>query len=456
MPAAPLALALALAAAPAARAAPPRRPPPPRDLSTALLRAVRDADLGALLDSGPEEGRCPGPTCPATLPAIPVVPHLELAVIRLDRRGRALEAASVELAPDVPRGALVPLDRNLASRGVRMRRWSLERREPGAAPPPPFTPDDDLVPGQRGRDFMSPYPASLFKLPVAFYVLRRAAEGAVDLDAPWPASEADGGAVRPLSSWLEAMIAVSDNAATRAVLRYLHARGEVDRMNRSFADLGLGTLRVDGTDPETGARWAPGAVHAGALDLARLLWLVAGGPGAGWRTPAGARVTAAILPERERALLRGWLRDQALDEVLSSGSLCGAVPPGIPAAVSERWVAPETGLELDDGVAFPHDVRACNALAEVAFLHKTGLTWNYAGDAGIVESLPGAPFRRYVIAVVSSAGRRWVDPELAPVAPVAPLPCAAQRICLTRRLGRIGAAVDAYAVDAARREAARR
>lgn len=452
MPAAPLALALALAAGPAARAGPPAAKPPPRDLAAALLAAVRAADLGALRDAGPDEGRCPGPACPAPLPRTGAVPHLEVAVIRLDARGRAVEAAAVLLSPDFPRGLAVRLDANLAPRGVRMRRWSLERREPGPVRPPPLGPADDLVPGQRGRDFMSPYPASLFKLPVAFHVLRRAGEGAFDLDAPWPAAEADGGALRPLSSWVERMITVSDNAATRAVLRFLHQRGELDRMNRGFEALGLGTLRVEGVDPETGARWAPGAVHAGAVDLARLLRLVAGGPGVLWRTPAGAKVTAALLPDDARARLLGWLSDQALHEVLSSASLCGRVPPGIPARVPEGWLDPETGLEVQGGLAFPHDARGCNALAEVEFRHKTGLTWNYAGDAGLVESLPGAPYRRYVVAVVSSAGRRWVDPELLPADPAAPLPCATDRICVTRRLARLGAAIDAYATAAARRD----
>jgi hypothetical protein len=91
-------------------------------------------------------------------------------------------------------------------------------------------------------------------------------------------------------------------------------------------------------------------------------------------------------------------------------------------------------------------VRPCNAAAEVRFLHKTGLTWNYASDAGLVESLPGKPFRRYVVALVSTVGSRYVDPEDAG----APRhPCDARQVCLTRKLAQLGAAIDAHAVRAA-------
>jgi hypothetical protein len=90
-------------------------------------------------------------------------------------------------------------------------------------------------------------------------------------------------------------------------------------------------------------------------------------------------------------------------------------------------------------------VRPCNAEAEVRFLHKTGLTWNYASDAGIVESLPGAPCRRYVVALVASAGSRYLDPE---GAAVTVHPCAADGACATRRLAAIARRIDRYMVEA--------
>jgi len=443
--------ALLLAALLAAPASP--EPALPLDLPHALLEAVAAADLGALLDAGPDEG-CPGaPFCPLVLPPIAAAPHLDLAVIRLDAEGRALDAAEVIVDPDAPAGAIVPLGPDLAPRGVRFRRWSLERRSAGA-PPPPFTDADDLVPGstETGRDFMAPYPASLFKLLVAHHLARLAAEGALPLDLPIPAGAEPEAEVRPAREWLDRMMTRSDNGATRALLRWMHAHGEVERMNRALAGLGLRTLRVDGTRPQDGARWAPGEVHAGAMDVARLLWLVAGGDGVHWRTPEGRRVTSADLRAPARALLARLLDDQASHDVLSSGSLCGVGPIGIPALVPGRWIDPVTGTEEPANPAWRRDVRPCNAAAEVRFLHKTGLTWNYVADAGIVESLPGAPCRRYVVALVASAGSRFVDPERNDFAIP---PCAGEGICVTRRLARIAEGIDRWMIGAFARDPGR-
>jgi beta-lactamase family protein len=456
--------AKAAAPKPAAGPRPARaRPPTPPPLSRVLLGALAEVGLDELQDAGPAEGRCPGdPTCTWPLPRVAGPPHLDLAVIRLDAAGRAVEAANVLLEPGAREGRVVKLDRNLAATGVRFRRWAPERRD--GAVVAPFSAADDVSASRRsGADFMSPYPASVFKLLVAFHVERRVAQGALRLgevvtEAPAPPA-ADGAEEppppesRPLDEWLERMVTESDNRATKAVLRHLHARGEVARLNRDLAGLGLDTLRVDGTIPADGGRWAPGEIHAGAMDVARLLWLVAGGPGVMWRTPAGAPVTRQVLPEAARKRLQARLADQGLHEVLSSGSVCGAGPVGIPALVPARFLDRLTGFETAGGQAWGHDVRPCNAAAEVRFLHKTGLTWNYASDAGLVEPLPGKPFRRYVVVVVSAAGSRFVDPERA----AGPRhPCEAEQVCVTRRLARLGAAIDAWAVGAAARDRRRR
>lgn len=58
---------------------------------------------------------------------------------------------------------------------------------------------------------------------------------------------------------------------------------------------------------------------------------------------------------------------------------------------------------------FGVDIRAANAQAEVNFAHKTGWTFNYGSDAGIVTSLPGKPFRHYVIAFIANLGNRYTD-----------------------------------------------
>jgi len=425
--------------------------PPRPGLAEALLEAVAEARLDELVDAGVDEGRCPGGlACPSPLPRVAAVPHLDVAVIRLDGAGRAVEAANLLVDPVSPRGRVVTLDRSLAATGVRFRRWNPARREAGAVAEP-FTVADDLVPGgldpRRGpgevRDFMSPYPASVFKLVLAFHLAKRIDEGATSLATPVPAGPEPGAPRRPLGDWLEAMVTESDNAATKALLRYLHAHGDVVKLNRRMAALGLATLRVEGTSPADGGRWAPGEIHATAMDVARLLWLVAAGPVARWRTPEGELVTGDALPAYGRHLMRRLLAGQGYHEMLSAGLLCGEVPAGIPALVPARFLDPQTGGATVQGVAYGRDVRPCNAAAEVQFLHKTGLTWNYAADAGLVEALPGKPPRRYVIALLSSAGTRYLDPELGGATRH---PCGERQRCVSRKLSGIGAAVDAYAV----------
>ena len=416
-----------------------------------LLGALQAVHLEELHDAGPVEGRCPGdPTCPFPLPRVSAAPQLDLAVILLDAQGRAVEAANVQLDPAEPRGRLVSLDRNMAARDVRFRRWSADRRDGG--PVGPFTDADDLAPSRRhGPDFMAPYPASLFKLLVAFHVERRAALGLLELDRPVgdvpglppPGEPMVPAEIRPLREWMERMVTESDNRATKAVLRHLHARGELEVLNRDFAALGLDTLRIDGTSPADGGRWAPGEIHATAMDVARLLWLVAGGPGTLWRSPIGAPVTRAVLPEPARARLQMLLADQGVHEALSAGSRCGNGPAGIPAQVPLRFVDLDTGFEVAGDRAWRRDVRPCNAAAQVRFLHKTGLTWNYASDAGLVEALPGQAPRRYVVALLTAAGTRFVDPE---DAEAAHHPCDAQLVCVSRKLAQLGAAIDADAV----------
>jgi hypothetical protein len=463
----PLLLAALLSAAPPVRPVAPARPAaagaatparaahqkPPR-LADALLAALAEARLDELYDAGPSEGRCPGdPFCPWPLRPAAAAPHLDLAVIRLDARGRALEVANVVVDPATPQGREVKLDRNFRSTDVHFRRWSQDRREAGTANGH-FTPADDVAPTRRvGADFMVPYPASLFKVLVAFHVERRAAQGALSLTRqvfdmpglPPPGEPPVAPEQHTLAAWVERMITESDNRATRAVLRHLHDRGEVERLNRDLATLGLETLRIDGTMAD-GGRWVPGEISLTAMDLARLLWLTAGGQGTLWRTQAGLAVTRQALPEIARERLQFLLADQGFHDLLSAGSRCGTGPAGIPAQVPLRFIDPATGFAVAGDQAWKRDVRPCNEAAEVRFLHKTGLTWNFASDGGLVEALPGKPFRRYVVVMISSAGTRYVDPEDA----AAPRhPCEALKVCASRKLAILGAAIDAHAVKAA-------
>ena len=222
------------------------------------------------------------------------------------------------------------------------------------------------------------------------------------------------GETRTIRDWMDPMITVSSNHATRAMLKLLHDRNDLPAMHAELRGLGLGTLQINGTNPGTGGNWQPGSIHMTSLDTARLLWLIEGGSGTLWLRPDGQPVLASLLSPGSRAFLKSLLDDQAFHEALSTGSLCGKanVRPGIPALVPARWINPD-GTETAGGFPYGQDVRPCNAAAEVVFGHKTGLTFNYGSNAGIVRSLPGQPERRYVISFISSLGYRYTDPAFA-------------------------------------------
>ena len=261
-----------------------------------------------------------------------------------------------------------------------------------------------------------PYPASLFKLLVAFHILRMVDSGSLALDQPHTFSVANQkDETRPVRAWLDPMITESNNRATQALLQLLHRHSRVDTMNREFRELGLGTLQINGTRAKDGRNWQTDRIHMTAFDTARLLLLIEGPAGELWLAPDGRAVTAQCLSPSSRAFLKQLLAEQGLNEALSTANLAGVrhVRPGLPSRVAARWINPTSGVVVVDGVNFGVDVRPGNALAEVTFAHKTGLTYNYASDAGIVTSLPGKPFRRYIIAFLSNLGYRYVDEAFA-------------------------------------------
>src|SRR5918999_4132932 len=282
-----------------------------RDLEAALLQAVRAQHFEQVIDFGPVEGACPGSSwCPRPPATIAHPPNLDLAVIALDRSGRPRAIADVLLSRDYPDGVGVPIGDDLGTDSVRWRRWNPDRWNGGTFSEtdgsrgstvgwkdnPPWTDADDIVPGRREAplEFMSPYPASTFKLLVAFHTMRLVDRGTVELDRDYRYVRADGTEmIRTTRELLDRMITESDNDSAKALLKQLHDLGEVDRMNAGLADLGLGTLQVNGTDPATGAKWGIGQLTMTSLDTARLLLLLNGGPGVLWRTPAGKPVRAA-------------------------------------------------------------------------------------------------------------------------------------------------------------------
>jgi len=462
-----------------------------------IILALRAAQFDKTIDFGPFEDVCPGASFCA-VPAGPVkyMPNVDLAIIELDQQGQATAVANVLLSRDYPGGLPVPVDRVAGPAGsygvslVRWRRWDIDRYNGGTFSQddghqltrkgwknnPPLTVADEIVPGRRRAplDFMAPYPASLFKIIVAFRIMRLVDLGQLSLDQTYtylPAASfaaearqldqplerpvagaglqaaavaAEAGETRTIREWLDPMITVSSNNAARAMLKLLHDRNDLPAMHAELRGLGLGTLQVNDTNPGTGGNWQPGSIHMTSLDTARLLWLIEGGSGTLWLRPDGRPVLASLLSPGSRSFLKGLLDDQAFHEVLSTSSLCGKanVRPGIPALVPARWINPD-GTETAGGFPYGQDVRPCNAAAEVVFGHKTGLTFNYGSNAGIVRSLPGKPERRYVISFISSLGYRYTDPAFASRSTY---PCydPVGGICYTQRIPAMAKQLDDY------------
>jgi hypothetical protein len=245
---------------------------------------------------------------------------------------------------------------------------------------------------------------------------------------------------------LDRMITESDNDSAKALVKQLHDLGEMDHLNQGLADLDLATLQVDGTDPASGAKWGIGRITMTSLDTARLLLLVNGAPGVLWRTPGGKPVRADVLSRDARAILLGMLVDQGWNDILTTANWCGASYPaaGIPSLVADRWVDPGTGTVSVADKAFGQDVRPCNDRAEVSFAHKTGFTYNYLADAGIVRSFAG-PEGDYIIVMMSNLGYRYADPRQANA--TEPLcgddPGQDQGVCYTEKFAALGRSVDA-------------
>jgi hypothetical protein len=370
-------------------------------------------------------------------------PNVDVAVIELDQAGRPAAAAEVLLSSSYPRGVSVPIDQNLAASAVRWQRGN----------------GSEIVPAGAGSRlaFTTPYPASVFKLLVAFGVFRLIDSGAVRLDGPYAYRPRGNGCpdgsrseTRTTRQWLDAMLTYSDNLSTCALLKQLHDHRSVPVLNTALRNLGLGTLQIGGTSPADGGLWVRNRITMTALDTSRLLLLVSGAPGVLWRAPSGAPVTSNVLSAASRAVFLEILGDQGLNQALSTTNWCGRGYPrqGIPQRVPARWINPANGTVNVHGRAYGRDVRPCNARAEVVFAHKTGLVDNAGADAGIVTSLPGAPERRYIVAVFSNLGSRFGDAR--PASGCAGL-CRMAGVPYSEKFAGLGRAIDDLLTREARR-----
>ncbi|MEI9866299.1 MAG: serine hydrolase [Limisphaerales bacterium] len=398
-------------------------------LESALLSAVRAEHFERVIDFGAGNENQPVKAhlgLPAKQVAHP--PNVNVAVMQLDAEGRMVDRACVLLSRDYPAGLVVPLDKNSGASSVRFLRWDIERSDGGTfasddghqlttkgwTNDPSLTAADDIMPGRMNApyQFMAPYPASLFKIMVVFHVMRMINAGKFALDTEYN-YEVKGAKpdLRKIRDWLDSMITISDNHATSALLKMLHDKNEIEPLNREFRELNLGTLQINATSAADGRGWSPGQIHMTAFDVARLFWIIDGGPGELWLGADDQPVTAKLLSNSSRTYLKKLLSDQAFNDALTTANFPGApnVRPGIPSRVAERWINPTNGHVIVDGEDFGVDIRAANSRAEVNFAHKTGLTFNYGSDAGIVTSLPGQPFRHYIIAFLANLGNRYAD-----------------------------------------------
>ena len=424
-----------------------------------VLDAVRAAGFDKVYDWGADADTSDAAGVPTKN-----LPNVDVAVLDLLPGGAVRGVAHVLYSRDQPGGLVVPTDRRtLGSESVDYRRWSTAAYDSDAEYGGTAT-----LTGTRGAGtrFMSPYPASLLKSMVLYAVTRLADRGPIDPTKDYLYPGGDGGLcgaatpeTRTVDEWSRDMIETSSNRATCAMLTLLHgtvtADGTgVDFLNADLARIGLGSLQLRGTDRKTGTRWTPGEITMTSLDTAKLFLLFEGGKGTLWRTPTGRKVDAALLSDAGRARIQSYLAGQAFHEVLSTGNWCGHKTsftgdriypsPGIPALVPAKWLDPDTGIVgvPSEGVFYATDARPCNAQAEVTFLHKTGLTTNAGSDAGIVRSLPGKPFRHYVIAVTSNLGYRYGDPELGSLRGNPCFSAAVDYVCYTERLAKLGGAID--------------
>jgi len=448
LPAACLLASLALAQAAAPATGPGAGHGPHFDtesqrLAAGLAAALRFAGWAELVDFS---RRVDGVAQP-----IAALPNVEVALIELDAAGRVVAAAHVLMDRDKPEGHAVAIDpQTLAPRGIRFTQWRSERWDDPARWRAGAAADDVLTGADEPVEFMVPYPASVLKLPLAYAVLRLVDAGRIGLDTAHAYRRvgergcAPDGELKTVAERLDAMITVSSNGATCALLQLVEDLGALDAANAQFASLGLSTFRMVPGQRDVGATWLdpPARMAMGALDLAKLLLLLSGSDHAGWRAPSGARVTPELLSPASRAHLAGLLAQQGLHEVLSTSLRCGSplTTPGIPAAVPGRFMDPDTGHGVLDGEDYGHDVRPCNATAEVVFAHKTGLVSIAGSVAGIVRALPGGDGRWYVVALNSSVGSRFGDAAWARREPgFCDDPA---QVCYASAFARMGAAID--------------
>jgi hypothetical protein len=397
-------------------------------LAEGIRAAVGSVGFGQVADFGPLYGAgcsaMPTASCAALVrrDGSEHPPQMDLSVIAFNNPGCAQPVAKATVVFDRthPGGFVANHDeRTQQITNIRFRKWDEARWNGGrwvlagageAAQPQivpgtekpwqtPYSEADQLgvAPASeadsRAIDFLSPWPASVFKTMVGTYVMKvvdrgQAADGtAVDLSTPIELPSADLMPACPkepqtlsLRQALETMLQWSGNCATAALIRFLHAHQEIIQspdvdalgiptspptrsgLNELLADLGLSTMQMNRTIARSG-RWgnpndnydAGASVannHMNSWDTARLFWLLDDLPDAlqpRWEVAPGRRVDRHFITEKNKAVLREILADSYSGSALAGNRSCPgrATPPGnvgpppalgIPARLSPKWL----------------------------------------------------------------------------------------------------------------------
>ena len=390
-------------------------------LASGLRAAVQRTEFGKVWDYGPLFGEgCPAEQLPACQTLIGPLraerfPQIDLSVVAINPAGcpQAVAKATVVFDRRHPQGVLGTYEpRTLELQNIRFRKWDERRFNGGrfkllgsgadAAPAvvagtelpfdAPYPPGSLLSATDKGSavDFMSPWPASVFKLMVATHFLtlldkgQTADEQPLALQTPIPLPTRDLMELCPeeeraltLYQALETMLGWSGNCATAALVRFLHAHNEIlqspqldvqgfptaaplhSGINKTLAALGLSTLQMNRTIARTG-RWGNPADnyalttasvannHMTSWDTARLLWLFAELPERArprWEVAPGRPVDLEFVSPRQKALLRELLKNSYSGSILVNNRVCvpestaGFRPtPGIPALLSRKWL----------------------------------------------------------------------------------------------------------------------
>lgn len=278
--------------------------------------------------------------------------------------------------------------------------------------------------GEGPHRAIAPYPASVIKLMVAVGVCLLIDKKALR----WEEMAIVGRERLSISDCCDRMISVSSNEATEALVALLHERGLIDRssnrndINNHFQTFGLHGLRFDNSTPQGGWRNPDGAgvgkLQMTSWDCLRLLWLMLDASGEAGVSPpwlstsrksdstTASNIGQHFISESSAKRFWHWMERQALHEVLSSSLLCGLPNwvQGIPARLPKLWINAQGQAQIGPE-RWPGNFLSQQDRASVNFAHKTGSTWSYAANAGLVSSIkPGG--RRYLIAIMSTLGIR--------------------------------------------------